>query len=424
MCLGMPGESAPHVASRIELSGVQNATDGLYSIRLIAAPLKEGKGRGISMPDTQETLRALEKSWYREMEAAATYRTLALRETDPRRRAILQKLVDAEVAHAGRWAARIRELGGSVPDESTAKPSLGLSLQIASPEVLYRKLEAMERQDSAVYEALEAILDERSRAILRDIMVDDHDHAKLLRVLAGPESPRTALDLILKKERHVQGVSWVSDAIYGINDGLGAVFGIVSGMAGYTGGSDIVLITGLAGALASSLSMGSSAYLAAKSQREVYQGEIAREKTEIEANPEEEREELELFYQLKGFTEEEAHTLVERIREKPDHFLKTLVQEELGLSETTFPNPWKACLSATVSTAVGGLIPVVPFFFTRGTPAVIWAAALSILAHFGVGLAKSLVTTRPWWISGLEMTLVAVIAGALTYALGLAFAIH
>jgi VIT1/CCC1 family predicted Fe2+/Mn2+ transporter/rubrerythrin len=379
---------------------------------------------GGRVSDTHETLDALERCWRRETEAAATYRILANRETDPRRRAILEKLVEAEIAHSGRWAARIRELGGSVPDESTAKPSLGLSLQVAAPEVLYRKLEAMERQDTTVYNALETVLDERSRVILRDIMVDDHDHAKLLRVLGGPESPRTALDLILKKERHVGGAGWVSDAIYGVNDGLGAVFGIVSGMAGYTGGSEIVLITGLAGALASSLSMGSSAYLAAKSQREVYQGEIAREKAEIEANPEEEREELELFYQLKGFTEEEARTLVARLQEKPDHFLKTLVQEELGLSETTFPNPWKACLSATASTAVGGLIPVLPFFFTRGTPAVIWAAALSILAHFGVGLAKSLVTTRPWWISGLEMTLVAVIAGALTYGLGLAFAIH
>jgi VIT1/CCC1 family predicted Fe2+/Mn2+ transporter len=358
------------------------------------------------------------------MEAAATYRALAEREQDPRRRGILHKLVKAEMEHAAKWEARIRELGGTPPDPSTVKPALGLTLQMASPEVIYRKLEASEEKGLAADKALASALDEESRALLREISHDDRDHAKILRVLAGPQNPRTALDLILKKERHVTGANWVSDSIYGINDGLGAVFGIVSGMAGYTGGTEIVLITGLAGALASALSMGSSAYLAAKSQREVYQGEIAREKAEIESNPEEEREELELFYQLKGFTEEESRTLVARIREKPDHFLKTLVQEELGLSETTFPNQWKACLSATASTAVGGLIPVIPFFFTRGAPAVIWAAALSILAHFGVGLAKSLVTTRPWWISGLEMTLVAVIAGGITYGLGVAFAIH
>jgi VIT1/CCC1 family predicted Fe2+/Mn2+ transporter/bacterioferritin (cytochrome b1) len=376
------------------------------------------------MADPRDILRALQKCWYREMEGAATYRALAEREKDPRRRDILNKLADAEVGHAQKWAGRIRELGGTVPDPSTVKPGLGLSLQVASPEVIFRKLEAFEDRDIASYEALASVLDEKSRAILNEAKADEREHARIVRVLAGPESPRTALEVILKKERHVRGAGWVSDAIYGINDGLGAVFGIVSGMAGYTGGSEIVLITGLAGALASSLSMGSSAYLAAKSQREVYEGEIAREKAEIEDNPEEEREELELFYQLKGFTEEEARALVARIREKPDHFLKTLVQEELGLSETTFPSPWKACLSATASTAVGGVIPVLPFFFTRGTPAVIWAAGLSILAHFGVGLAKSLVTTRPWWISGLEMTMVAVIAGAITYGLGLAFAIH
>jgi VIT1/CCC1 family predicted Fe2+/Mn2+ transporter/rubrerythrin len=376
------------------------------------------------MPDRRELLRALEKSWYREMEGALTYRALADREKDTRRRDILQKLAAAEVGHAEKWAARIQELGGIVPDASTVKPSLGLTLHVASPEVIFRKLEANEERDIAAYQALASVLDEKSRIILREAMADEQDHARMLRALAGPENPRTALDVILRRERHVRGASWVSDAIYGINDGLGAVFGIVSGMAGYTGGSEIVLITGLAGMLASSLSMGSSAYLAAKSQREVYEGEIAREKAEIEENPEEERQELELFYQLKGFTEEEARILVARIRERPDHFLKTLVQEELGLSETTFPNPWKACLSATLSTAVGGILPVIPFFFTRGTPAVVWAAGLSVLAHFAVGLAKSLVTTRPWWISGLEMTLVAVIAGSITYGLGLAFAIH
>ena len=376
------------------------------------------------MAQKRDTLQALEKSWYHEMEAAATYRALAGRERDPRRKDVLKKLVAAEEGHAAKWAARIRELGGTVPDTATVKPVLGLSLQAASPEVIYRKLEAIEDKGLASDLALASSLDEKSRALLEEIARDDKDHAKILRVLGGPQSPRTALDLILKKERHVTGANWVSDAIYGVNDGLGAVFGIVSGMAGYTGGSQIVLVTGLAGMLASALSMGSSAFLASKSQREVYQGEIAREKAEIEQNPEEEREELELFYQLKGFTEEEAHTLVARIREKPDHFLKTLVQEELGLSETTFPNPWHACLSATLSTAVGGIIPVLPFFFTMGTPAVVWAAALSILAHFAVGLAKSLVTTRPWWISGLEMTAVAIIAGAVTYGLGLAFAIH
>jgi VIT1/CCC1 family predicted Fe2+/Mn2+ transporter/rubrerythrin len=375
-------------------------------------------------PGERDALRALQESWRHEKEAAATYRALARQEKDPRRRDILERLIRAEEAHAEQWAARIRELGGEVPGAGTVKPLLGMTLHMAGPEAVYRKLEAMESRGLSAEPDLAASLDPTSRQILADVAADDQEHARMLRVLAGPHNPRSALDRILKRERHVRGASWVSDAIYGVNDGLGAVFGIVSGMAGYTGGSEIVLITGLAGMVASALSMGSSAYLAAKSQREVYEGEIARERAEIAQHPEEEREELELFYQLKGFTEEESRALVARIRERPDHFLNSLVQEELGLSESTFPNPWTACLSATVSTAVGGLLPVIPFFFTRGTPAVVWAAGLSVAAHFAVGIAKSFVTTRPWWLSGLEMTLVAVVAGVLTYGLGLAFAIH
>ncbi len=376
------------------------------------------------MAEQSKTLAALEREWRREAEAAATYRVLAGRERDPRRRAILERLVAAEESHAQRWAERIRAQGGTAPDAATVKPLLGLALHVASPEVIYRKLEAVEAREREDENDTAEHLDGESRTLLNQMLRDDAEHVEILRNLAGPESPRTALDRILKRERHVTGAGWVSDAIYGINDGLGAVFGIVSGMAGYTGGSQIVLITGLAGMLASALSMGSSAYLAAKSQREVYEGEIARERAEIEHHPEEEQEELELFYQLKGFSEAEAKTLVARIKERPDHFLSTLVHEELGLSETNFPNPWSACLSATVSTAIGGIIPVLPFVFSQGTPAVLWAAGLSIVAHFVVGIAKSLVTTRPWWVSGLEMTLVAVIAGSLTYGLGLAFAIH
>jgi VIT1/CCC1 family predicted Fe2+/Mn2+ transporter len=376
------------------------------------------------MAERSRALAALEQEWRREAEAAATYRVLAERERDPRRRAILERLVAAEESHAQRWAARIQAQGGVAPDVATVKPMLGLALHVASPETIYRKLEAVETRDRDTEDGTRQRLDSESRTLLDQMLTDDAEHVKILRALGGPESPRTTLDRILKRERHVTGAGWVSDAIYGINDGLGAVFGIVSGMAGYTGGSQIVLVTGLAGMLASALSMGASAYLAAKSQREVYEGEIARERAEIEHHPEEEREELQLFYQLKGFSEEEARTLVARIQERPDHFLSTLVQEELGLSEATFPNPWSACLSATVSTAIGGLIPVLPFVFSQGMPAVLWAAGLSIVAHFVVGIAKSLVTTRPWWVSGLEMTLVAVIAGTLTYGLGLAFAIH
>jgi VIT1/CCC1 family predicted Fe2+/Mn2+ transporter len=121
---------------------------------------------------------------------------------------------------------------------------------------------------------------------------------------------------------------------------------------------------------------------------------------------------------------EESRRMAEQISKEPKQFLKALVQEELGLSEETFPNPWRSTVSASVSTAIGGFIPIIPFFFAVGMPAVIASFVISTLAHFAVGASKALVTTRSWWASGLEMTMVGVIEAAITYGLGRAFAGH
>jgi VIT1/CCC1 family predicted Fe2+/Mn2+ transporter len=227
----------------------------------------------------------------------------------------------------------------------------------------------------------------------------------------------------LKRERwHGRGGSWVADAIYGVNDGLGAVFGIVSGVAGATNNQQhVVLISGLAGMLASSLSMGAGAYLAVKSEREVYEAEIAREKAEVEENPEEEIEEMSLFYQLQGFGVEESQKMAERLAQDPEQLVHAMAQSELGLSAQHFGSPWTSSFSAALSTAVGAFIPIIPFFFMTGLSAVIAAFAISIVAHFAVGAIKSLITIRSWWASGLEMTLVGVIEAVVTYGLGLAF---
>src|SRR5438270_11739161 len=108
--------------------------------------------------------------------------------------------------------------------------------------------------------------------------------------------------------------------------------------------------------LASTLSMGAGAYLAAKSEAEVYEAEIARERAEIEENPEEEIEEMSLFYQLQGFTEEEGDRMARRLAEDPEQMVRAMSQSELGLSEEHFRNPWVSASSAALSTAVGAFI--------------------------------------------------------------------
>lgn len=372
---------------------------------------------------------SLEEVILGELSSAETYRLLARRERDPHRKQILEQLAQVEERHAQEWTQRLVELGGQPPQRRKVTPMFGWQAYLARPEMVLRRMEEHEEEAVGRYLRMQALGDERVAEIARRVMRDEQEHAHTTRALYTASETEHPLERILRREPwHVRGGSWIGDAIYGINDGLGAVFGIVSGMAGYSAGSveghQTVLIAGLVGTLASALSMGSSAFLAAKSEREVYEAELARERRELHENPEEEIEEMSLFYQLKGFSAEEAEAMARRLAEKPEQMLRAMAHEELGLSEAGFPNPWVSLLSAMVSTAIGGLIPVLPFLFARGWTAVFWSAFVSVLAHFAVGAAKSLVTTRKWWVSGLEMTAIAFAVGLITYLIGVLFHVH
>jgi VIT1/CCC1 family predicted Fe2+/Mn2+ transporter/rubrerythrin len=238
-------------------------------------------------------------------------------------------------------------------------------------------------------------------------------------VIAVPGA-QARLDRILGREKwHRTGASWISGAIYGANDGLAAVFGIVAGVSGATAGSSAVLTAGLAGAVASSLSMATGAFLAERSEAEVAAANIERERQEIAAHPEEEREELSLFYQLKGVDEDTADRLAEQMSKNPDAMLQALSAEEFGITAAATGDPGQAALAAGISTGLGAIVPVIPFFFATGTVAIVAAAIVSLLAHFLVGAAKSLVTLRTWWAAGLEMTLAGVVVGGALFLVGL-----
>src|SRR5207249_2068214 len=376
----------------------------------------------------KETIEVVLKNWRAEVETAQVYRDLAARESDERRKGILLRMAEAEERHARRWEQKLRDMGEPVPTLteniwSRFKRRFTRSL---GTDIAIRRMEAAEEKHEREFSA------QRDRALaaeqdvqefLRTSALEEKAHARALNAMAGPANPKTALDTIPKRERwHGRGGSWVADAIYGANDGLGAVFGIVSGVAGATNNQQhYILISGLAGMLASTLSMGAGAYLAAKSEAEVYEAEISRERAEVEENPEEEIEEMSLFYQLQGFTPEESQRMAERLAQQPEQFVQAMAQNELGLSEHRFPNQWTAAFSAGISTAIGAFVPIIPFFFSGGITAVILSFSISLVAHFLVGALKSLITIRSWWASGLEMTWIGIIVAVVTYGLGLAF---
>lgn len=364
------------------------------------------------------------------MLSARNYRALAERERKPERRAILEKMAEAEERHADNWAKKLKELG-EAPNGFSETPGETLRrwmLLRSSTEAAVQMLEAGENQADLLYDKLmAAATDENDRKLLLEAQLEEKAHSRMLQEMAQPQParlPQSRLESILKAEKwHITGGGWIGQAIYGVNDGLGAAFGVVSGVAGATSvNGEFVLLSGLAAMIASALSMGSGAYLATKSEREVYEAELERERRELEEHPEEEKEEMELFYQLKGFSPEESKMMVDRLSKQPDQMLKTLAHEELGLSEQTFPNPMKSAVSATISTALGAAVPVLPFFFATGITALVLSATISTAAHFIVGASKVLVTGRSWLKSGMEMTVVGLGEAAITYGIGLLIA--
>ncbi len=375
------------------------------------------------MDDNKKLIEGLQAAWLREISGAKTYRELAKNAHSTEQRDILDRLADAEERHADKWATRLRELGSQPPEfhESLLDRVRRWVLVQSGTEAAVRNIEATEESDIAAYEALAASSNqEQDRKSVRETETEERAHRRLMNDMKAPPAPQARLDSMLKTEKwHVRGGGWIGQAIYGVNDGLGAAFGVVSGVAGATNAnSEFVLIGGLATAIASALSMGSGAYLATKSEREVYEAEMDRERREIEMDPEQEREEMQLFYELKGFKTDEARMLSERLAEQPEQMLKTLAHEELGLSESTFPNPWRAAISATISTALGAFIPVTPFFFMSGISALATSFVISTLAHFIVGATKVIVTGRSWWKSGTEMTVVGLGEAIVTYIIG------
>jgi VIT1/CCC1 family predicted Fe2+/Mn2+ transporter len=408
----------------------------------------------MSAPPAEVSDRLL-TAWRGEILAGSVYGLIA-RRLPPREADILRRMAEAESSHRSRLEQRMTELGIPVPDPSSVKVPLWLRMQ-ARLAPIDRLLAAREAAEDEEVDDLykRSTGDPDTDQLLREIRKEERSHSLAVADMRGggsgsdnatangggdetmapvPSPPpdrgdgppiavpgaRARLDRILGREKwHRTGTGWISGAIYGANDGLAAVFGIVAGVSGATGGSGAVLTAGLAGAIASSLSMATGAFLAERSEAEVAAANVERERQEIADHPEEEKEELSLFYQLKGVDEHTANQLAEQMSKNPAAMLQALSAEEFGAAASTAGDAGQAALAAGISTGLGAMVPVIPFIFTTGTLAIVLAAIVSLLAHFLVGAAKSLVTLRSWWSAGLEMTLAGVVVGGVLYLVGL-----
>jgi len=349
--------------------------------------------------------------WQDEYDAAYLYLVLAGQEPDQKRKDVYIKLAGVEERHVQLWEKLLAEHGHP---QNRPRPSFNARLRAwfgrrFGPSYLLPLLLREEGQEVKGYMDLHnrTTLDDAREVSLR-LAKESAAHAETLAELAGrPAEPW-----------HKTGSGgFLRNVVYGFNDGLTANFGLVAGVIGADIAPHIVLLSGLAGTIADALSMGASGYLAAKSEQEVYDHEIAMEKEEIRIMPEVEEEELALVYQTKGIEAGIARKMAAEVMRDSQRALDEQVREELKIGEA-HATPFKEGWVTGAATAVGAFIPVAPFLVLSGQTAVWTAFSVAMLSHFAVGAARSFFTGRGVIRSGLDMFAVGLGVAAIGYLVG------
>lgn len=207
-------------------------------------------------------------------------------------------------------------------------------------------------------------------------------------------------------------------AVLGVNDGLVSNFSLVMGVAGGISDPDIVLLAGVAGLLAGAFSMAAGEYVSVRSQRDVYEHQIERERYEIATRPDDEEEELVTIYRSKGLSQDEAEAVAKRLRADPEAMLDTMVREELGLNPDELGSPIGASASSFTAFVMGAVIPIIPYLFGTGSLNIPASAVLSAGALLVVGGTLAKMSNRnPLW-GAARMALAGGAAAAVTFGIG------
>jgi VIT1/CCC1 family predicted Fe2+/Mn2+ transporter len=219
-------------------------------------------------------------------------------------------------------------------------------------------------------------------------------------------------------EPHIKQSSYIRDVVFGFGDGVNTSLGIVAGVGAAEISAGIVILAALVGMFTGAKAMAVQNYLAVKSQREILESEIERELYEIEHLPDRERQEIEEIYKAKGFEGEELQKVVNKITSDKDVWLKTMLTEELGLNLEIAGHPLKSAFTMFGAFLLGGILPIIPFFFTGGLVALLIGIGISITSSFIVGAKKSKMAKKNWVRGGIEMAGLGTGIALLGYGIG------
>ncbi|HUC94752.1 MAG TPA: VIT1/CCC1 transporter family protein [Candidatus Saccharimonadales bacterium] len=221
-----------------------------------------------------------------------------------------------------------------------------------------------------------------------------------------------------KEKERISKISQIREVVFGAQDGLLVPLGVISSVAGAFSNNHIVIIAGISEALAGSFSMATGAYLASQAEQQVHKSAIKKEEEEIEKFPEDEKVEMRLLFEREDMPKDSAQSVSDLLWNHKKSFVYTMVQKELGLEPEPSGSIIHDALMVGISYLVAAIIPLSPYFFLKGLPAIITSILATFVALFSIGLIKGKVATLPLIKSGLEVLLIGAGAGIGGYFLG------
>ncbi len=353
-----------------------------------------------------------------EIDGVEIYRRLARAEKDPERAQIFLDLAETETRHVSVWATKLRESG---VDPGPVRPSarvriLGFLADKLGARAVLPMVSAMESNGFDEYMSQS----EAGPSMARN----ERSHSRTLSTMYSPGGGTDVAGIARNERWHrVDAGGTLRASIFGVSDGLVSNLSLVIGVAGANPDGRFIILAGIAGLLAGAFSMGAGEFVSVTSQRELFERQIALEKEELEANPEEERRELALIYRAKGLPVAEAESLSQRIIADRGVALETLAREELGLNPDELGQPWRVAFSSFVWFALGAIIPVIPFLFGSSWWHFSASLAASGIALFAIGAGVSLFTGRSTLYSGARQLAIGAVAAAVTFAIGRAIGV-
>ncbi|HET8661597.1 MAG TPA: VIT1/CCC1 transporter family protein [Micromonosporaceae bacterium] len=239
--------------------------------------------------------------------------------------------------------------------------------------------------------------------------------------MTDPAPPTAAAAADEKHHADVSG-GWLRAATFGAMDGLVTNIALIAGVGGGGAAPDNILLTGVAGLVAGAISMGLGEFTSVRTQNEQVAHEVAKERRELERNPDAEADELAEKWIGRGMPPRLARQVAESLRHNPEEALRVHAQEELGVDPSATPSPWLAAVSSFLCFSVGAAIPLLPYLF--GATSLWLALGFGGVGLFVAGAVVSRFTSRTWWGSGLRQLVLGALAALATYGIGMLIGVN